>query len=39
MPEMNIKNAPIFSIHNTDIICYGENLFSYFEIEVGEKSK
>lgn len=37
MPEMNIKNAPIFSIHDTDIIYYGENLFSYFKIEFGEK--
>ncbi|MBS6005911.1 MAG: SMI1/KNR4 family protein [Clostridium baratii] len=39
MPEMNVENAPIFSIHDTDIICYGENLFSYFEIEFGEKKQ
>lgn len=39
MPEMNIKNTPIFSIHDTDMIYYGENLFSYFEIEFGEKKQ
>lgn len=35
MPQVNMKNIPIFSIHDTDIICYGENLTSYLEIEFG----
>lgn len=29
--------APILSIHDIDIICYGENLFDYFFIEFGFK--
>lgn len=29
---------PVFSVYQTDIIYYGENLESYFEIEFGQKS-
>lgn len=32
------EDAPIFSIHGTDIICYGENLQKYLEIEFLGKS-
>ncbi|WP_115991354.1 SMI1/KNR4 family protein [Cohnella lupini] len=31
------RNNPIFSVHQTDIIYYGENLFNYLEIEFGIK--
>jgi hypothetical protein len=31
------KQNPVFSIHGTDIIYYGENLESYLEIEFGYK--
>lgn len=39
MPQVNMKNIPIFSIHDTDIICYGENLSSYLKIEFGYKNQ
>lgn len=32
------EGNPIFSVYQTDIIYYGENLESYFEIEFGQKS-
>lgn len=38
-PAINSENIPVFSIHDTDIVCYGENLLSYFEIEFGEKKQ
>lgn len=31
------KGNPIMSVHQTDIIYYGENLFSYFLVEFGFK--
>ncbi|RDY26896.1 hypothetical protein [Lachnotalea glycerini] len=31
------KQNPIFSICGTDVVYYGENLLSYFEIEFGSK--
>lgn len=34
----DVEQSPVFSIHETDIIYYGENLKSYFEIEFGLKS-
>jgi hypothetical protein len=33
----NKKIVPVFSIHQSDIIYYGENLISYLEIEFGIK--
>lgn len=36
LPIMEIA-APILSIHDIDIICYGENLFDYFFVEFGLK--
>lgn len=39
MPQVNRINTPIFSIHDTDIICYGENLTSYLEIEFGTEKQ
>ncbi|QTU83579.1 hypothetical protein J7S27_03385 [Carnobacteriaceae bacterium zg-C25] len=32
-----IKKAPVISVHNIDIIYYGENLIDYFFIEFGLK--
>ena len=29
--------SPVFSIHGTDIIYYGEDLYSYLDIEFGER--
>lgn len=37
IPTINLEPTPVFSIHDTDIIYYGENLESYFEIEFGNK--
>jgi hypothetical protein len=37
IPTINLEPTPVFSIHDTDIIYYGENLESYFEIEFGDK--
>lgn len=34
--EPNEENNPIFSVYQTDIICYGENLFSYFKREFND---
>jgi len=34
---LDSESNPVFSIHGTDIIYYGENLLSYFEIEFGYK--
>lgn len=39
IPTINLEPTPIFSIHDTDIIYYGENLKSYFEIEFGNKKQ
>ena len=39
MTQVNMKNIPIFSMHDTDIICYGENLSSYLKIEFGDKNQ
>jgi hypothetical protein len=39
MPAINLEPTPIFSMHDTDIIYYGENLKSYFEIEFGNKEQ
>lgn len=38
LPIMDLS-APVLSIHNIDIICYGENLFDYFYIEFGSKKQ
>lgn len=35
--SMEAKQNPVFSISGTDIIYYGENLLSYFQIEFGLK--
>lgn len=32
-----IEKAPVLSVHNIDIICYGKNLVDYFFIEFGHK--
>lgn len=37
LASLEIEDNPVFSIHGTDIICYGENLLAYFEIEFGLK--
>jgi len=37
MPIVDIEDAPILSIHGTDIIYYGENLTDYIKVELGEK--
>ncbi len=39
MPIIQDNNPPIISIHNIDIIYYGENLKDYFKIEFGEKKQ
>jgi hypothetical protein len=33
------EKIPIFSVMGTDIICYGEDLISYFDIEFGSKQQ
>ncbi|MBF0788317.1 hypothetical protein IR123_10590 [Streptococcus sp. 19428wC2_LYSM12] len=33
------NSAPVLSIHDIDIICYGENLFDYFYIEFSLKKQ
>lgn len=33
------KNPPVISIHDLDIIYYGENLEDYFNIEFGKKTQ
>ncbi len=38
-PAINLEHIPVLSIYGTDLIYYGENLFSYFEIEFGEKKQ
>ena len=37
MPAVDTEEAPILSIHGTDIIYYGENLTDYIKVELGEK--
>lgn len=39
MPMVLDKNPPIISIHDIDIIYYGENLEDYFKIEFGMKAQ
>ncbi|MCR5837526.1 MAG: hypothetical protein K6G88_13570 [Lachnospiraceae bacterium] len=35
MPLIGGKQVPIFSIHGTDVICYGNNIEQYLKIEFG----
>lgn len=37
MPIVDAEEAPILSIHGTDIIYYGENLTDYINVELGKK--
>lgn len=37
LASIEVKENPIFSISGSDIIYYGESLFSYFQIEFGLK--
>ena len=39
MPMINKRILPVFSICDTDVICYGENFTSYLEIEFGDKQQ
>jgi hypothetical protein len=39
IPIINKEPTPVFSIHDTDIAYYGENLESYLEIEFGNKKQ
>ena len=39
MPMNSDNNPPIISVHNIDIIYYGENLEDYFNIEFGNKTQ
>ena len=34
--EPSVSGNPVFSVHQTDIIYYGQNLWDYFEQEFGE---
>lgn len=38
MPMLD-NDPPILSIHDTDVIYYGENLENYLEIEFGDKDQ
>ena len=37
LASIEVKQNPVFSIAGTDVIYYGENLLSYFQIEFGLK--
>lgn len=37
MPMVLEENPPVISIHDTDIVYYGENLKDYFKVEFGMK--
>lgn len=39
IPMVLDENPPVLSIHDIDIIYYGENLEEYFNIEFGEKTQ
>ena len=39
MPMIPEDNPPVISIHDIDIIYYGENLEDYFKVEFGEKKQ
>jgi len=39
LASIEVKQNPVFSISGADIIYYGENLFSYFQIEFGLKKR
>lgn len=39
MPMVLDENPPIISIHDIDIIYYGEDLEDYFNIEFGKKTQ
>ena len=39
IPMNEEDNPPIISVHNVDIIYYGENLEDYFNIEFGNKTQ
>lgn len=38
MPCLKLPDPPVLSIHYTDVICYGENLYDYFLREFSKKS-
>ena len=37
LSSIEVEYNPVFSIHGTDVIYYGENLYTYLEIEFGLK--
>jgi len=39
VPMIDKDNLPVFSVCNTDVIYYGENLELYFEIEFGDRKQ
>lgn len=39
MPMLLDEQLPVVSIHNMDIIYYGENLEDYFQVEFGKKNQ
>lgn len=39
MPMLLDEQPPVVSIHNMDIIYYGENLEDYFQVEFGKKNQ
>lgn len=39
MPIVLDENPPVISVHNVDLIYYGENLDDYFDIEFGKKEQ
>lgn len=39
MPMLLDEQIPVVSVHNTDIIYYGENLVDYFQVEFGLKNQ
>lgn len=39
MPIVLDENPPVISVHNIDLIYYGENLDDYFDIEFGKKEQ
>lgn len=39
LPTIDLKEIPVLSIVGLDIICYGRNIFDYFQVEFGTKTQ
>lgn len=39
LPAIDMKEIPVLSISGLDVICYGRNIFDYFQVEFGVKTQ